>query len=138
MEKIWWSSLVHTINHASQGNRAILTAEVLSWLGFKRHRQLHECKITIHLQFPVLSLVQSGDRDSANLRGHVYVRFVLMGLASRIHTDFEVSWVNISWLASRPRKPRKFYPTENTRYTVDINQCVNFTLILVFLCIVHT
>ena len=30
------------------------------------------------------------------------------------------SWVNISWFASRPRKPRKYYPPppQNTRYTV--------------------
>ena len=29
-----------------------------------------------------------------------------------------VSWVKISWFASQPRKPRKFYPPKNTRYTV--------------------
>ena len=29
-----------------------------------------------------------------------------------------VSWVKISWFTSQPRKPRKFYPSKNTRYTV--------------------
>ena len=29
-----------------------------------------------------------------------------------------VSWVKISWFASQPRKPRKFYPPKNTCYTV--------------------
>ena len=29
-----------------------------------------------------------------------------------------VSWVKISWFASQPRKPRKFYPPKNTHYTV--------------------
>ena len=29
-----------------------------------------------------------------------------------------VSWVKISWFVSQPRKPRKFYPPKNTRYTV--------------------
>ena len=30
----------------------------------------------------------------------------------------DVSWVNISWFASLPRKPRKYYPSKITRYTV--------------------
>ena len=98
------------VGHICKKNFPDLTAEGLSWLGFKRHWQLHEREITIQLQFTVL--VRRGDRDSANLRDHVYVRFVLMGVASRIHSDFEISWINISWLASRPRKPRKFYPTK--------------------------
>ena len=46
---------------------------------------------------------------------YVYVRFVLMGVVSRINSDFKISWVNISWLGS---PPRNFYPTKNTRYTV--------------------
>jgi len=29
-----------------------------------------------------------------------------------------VSWVQITWFTSQPRKPRKFYPSKNTRYTV--------------------
>ena len=49
---------------------------------------------------------------------YVYIHFVLMGMVSRINSNFEISWVNILWLASRPRKPQKFYPTNNTRYTV--------------------
>ena len=31
------------------------------------------------------------------------------------------SCANISWFASRPRKPRKYYPSKNTRYTVFRN-----------------
>ena len=33
-----------------------------------------------------------------------------------------VSWVNISWFASQPQKPRKFYPPppKNILYTVYI------------------
>ena len=30
----------------------------------------------------------------------------------------DVSWVNISWFASLPRKPRKYYPSKITGYTV--------------------
>jgi len=35
-----------------------------------------------------------------------------------------VSWVKISWFTSQPRKPRKFYPPQNTRYTVAIEKCM--------------
>ena len=42
----------------------------------------------------------------------------LMGVARCIYGNCFV--VNIPWFASQPRKPRKFYPPKNTRYTVYI------------------
>ena len=43
----------------------------------------------------------------------------------------DVSWVNISWFASLPRKPRKYYPSKITRYTVfslllHIHTCTSY------------
>ena len=32
-----------------------------------------------------------------------------------------VLWVKISWFASQPQKPRKFYPPKNTHYTVYVS-----------------
>ena len=39
----------------------------------------------------------------------------LMGVARCIYM-VTVSWVNISWFASQPRKPRKFYPPPPEKY----------------------
>ena len=47
-----------------------------------------------------------------NFRGHGILNHTLVPYGT-------VSWVKISWLASQPRKPRKFYPPKDTRYTVS-------------------
>ena len=58
-----------------------------------------------------------------------------------------VSWVKISWYASEPRKPRKFYPPKNTRYTVpqwgrpfclDVHYTCNVLYTNVRLHVTHT
>ena len=52
-------------------------------------------------------------------RGYVYVCTNGRGsLTLRVASMVTVSWVNISWFASQPRKLRKCYPPKNTRYTV--------------------
>ena len=48
-------------------------------------------------------------------RGYVYACTNERG---SLHLWQLFSWVNISWFASQPRKPRKFNPPKNTRYMV--------------------
>jgi len=45
------------------------------------------------------------------IRGHSILNHTLVLCST-------VSWVKISWFAFQPRKPQKFYPPNNTRYSV--------------------
>ena len=58
-------------------------------------------------------------------RGDIFVKVVILAISwkkfrgfGRAHAVCAFSCANISWFASRPRKPRKYYPSKNTRYTV--------------------
>ena len=62
-------------------------------------------------------------------RGNIFVKVVILAISwkkfrgfGRAHAVRDAvcafSCANISWSASRPRKPRKYYPSKNTRYTV--------------------
>ena len=62
-------------------------------------------------------------------RGNIFVKVVILAISwnkfrgfGRAHAVRDAvcafSCANISWFASRPRKPRKYYPSKNTRYTV--------------------
>ena len=63
-------------------------------------------------------------------RGNIFVKVVILAISWKKFRGRDYllpilgartrcfSWVNISWFASRPRKPRKYYPPKNTRYTV--------------------
>ena len=45
-----------------------------------------------------------------------------------------VSWVKISWFASQPRKPRKFYPPKNTCYTVQSYSTLTIIIFNIHIC----
>ena len=60
-------------------------------------------------------------------RGNIFLKVVILAISwkkfrgfGRAHAVCAFSCSNISWFASRPRKPRKYYPSKNTRYTVYI------------------
>ena len=66
---------------------------------------------------------------SGAIADHVYVRTISTRRGTREHLwvwlvaiMFTVSWVNIPWFASQPRKPRKISPPKNTLYTVVLSK----------------
>ena len=56
------------------------------------------------------------------VRGKNFVVSCMRALMSVVRCIYmvTVSWVNISWFTSQPRKPRKFKPPKNTRYKVHV------------------
>ena len=88
------------------------------------HTHIHILHIYTHTH--ILHIPYSGYFS----RGNIFVKVVILAISwkkirgfGRAHAVRDAvcafSCANISWFASRrPRKPRKYYPSKNTRYTV--------------------